>query len=275
METNYFVEPEYPLWNKLKKGIRFYGNLTVAIYFTFLLLRLLEFTTLSITRTPPGSWTQVIALALVFDALTFLKISAFLSIPTLLFFVSFRYNRASYVFFGCVGSILIALYVCLIHYFESTLRPLGAEVYGYSLSEISQTIQSSGDFSVVNFFMIFFPIAIFWIVLFAFYLKPLVGFYTSLIQLLLGLFCIYFGFSSLPKTTWFKTEYEYNISINKLGFLLEKSLENDSKTHLSEPNARALEVEKTSFRFMSKQPILSPIHHASYVLPNALEKPRQ
>lgn len=253
METNYFVEPEYPFLNKLKKGIRFYGNLTLAIYFTFLLLRLLEFTTLSITRTPPGSWTHVIPLALLCDVLTYLKITALLSIPTLLFFVLFRYNKASYLFFGCMGSILIALYVCLIHYFESTLKPLGAEVYGYSLPEIIQGLKASGDFSVVNFFMVFFPVAIFWIVLFAFYLKPLVGFYSSLFQVLLGVACFYFGISSLPKTTWFKTEYEYHISLNKLGFLLEQSLENDPKTPLSEPNASASERKDTSLQYLSKQ----------------------
>lgn len=276
METNYFVEPEYPFWNKLKKGIRFYGNLTIAIYLSFIVLRILEFATLSITRTPPVQWAQVLELAFLFDLVSYLKISIFLSVPTLIIFMLFRYNRRSYVFFGSLGSVLIALYVCLIHYFETTLVPLGADLFGYSWKEIMHTVQASGDFSVVNLLMILFPVAIFWILLYAFYLKPLMGFYLSLVQLILGFAAFYLNISCIPPAKWIKNEYDYTLSINKLGYFLERTLEDN--THLDRVNLDEIPSEKTSFKYIDAQyPFLrtedTPDVLGAYFTINSTQKP--
>ncbi|MFM6954133.1 MAG: LTA synthase family protein [Sphingobacteriaceae bacterium] len=223
METTYFVEPNYPLWDKVKKAIRFYGNLTLALLFTFLVLRFLEMATLSLTRTSPSNWWVLIAATLYSDSVVYLKLAAVLAVPSIISFLLFRYKRNTYLLLGVLGSILIVFYVVLIHYFSSALVPLGADLYAYSMAEIMQTIHASGDFSIVNLFMVFFPVAIYWIVLYALYLRPILGFYPGLILVSVGAIFLYFGIAVAPKNSWFKNEYEYNLSLNKLGYFLEHS----------------------------------------------------
>ncbi len=221
METTYFTEPNYPFWDKLQKAVRFYGNLTAALLFTFVLLRFLEMATLTLTRTAPSNWWIVLASALYSDVLVYLKLVALLAIPSILSFMLFRYKRTTYRLVGVMGSVLIGIYVVLIHYFSTALVPLGADLFGYTFSEIVQTTKAAGDFSVVNFFIVFFPISIYWIVLYALYLRPLLGFYPGVLGISIGAMLCYFNVASAPQYAWFKNEYEYNLSTNKLGYFLE------------------------------------------------------
>jgi uncharacterized sulfatase len=214
METTYFTEPNYPFWDKLQKAVRFYGNLTIAVLFTFVLLRFLEMATLSLTRTEPSNWCIVLAAALYSDVLVYLKLVALLAIPGIFCFMLFRYKRTTYRLVGVIGSVLIGVYVVLIHYFSTALVPLGADLFGYTFSEIVQTTKATGDFSVVNFFIVFFPISIYWIVLYALYMRPLLGFYPGVFGIAIGAMLCYFNVASAPHYAWFKNEYEYNLSTN-------------------------------------------------------------
>jgi len=256
METTYFTEPNYPFWDKLQKAVRFYGNLTVAILFTFVLLRFLEMATLSLTRTAPSNWWIVLTAALYSDVLVYLKLVALLAIPSMLSFMLFRYKRTTYTLVGVIGSVLIGVYVVLIHYFSTALVPLGADLFGYTFSEIVQTTKATGDFSVVNFFIVFFPISIYWIVLYALYMRPLLGFYPGVFGIAIGALLCYFNVASAPQYAWFKNEYEYNLSTNKLGYFLEHASSyffQDSATN----SADLTSADKPSFNYInSKYPFL-------------------
>jgi uncharacterized sulfatase len=256
METTYFTEPNYPFWDKLQKAVRFYGNLTVAILFTFVLLRFLEMATLSLTRTTPSNWWIVLAAALYSDVLVYLKLVAVLAIPGILCFMLFRYKRTTYRLVGVIGSVLIGVYVVLIHYFSTALVPLGADLFGYTFSEIVQTTKAAGDFSVVNFFIVFFPISIYLIVLYALYMRPLLGFYPGVLGISIGAMLCYFNVASAPQYAWFKNEYEYNLSINKLGYFLEHA--SSYFFQYSATNSVDLtSADKPSFKYInSKYPFL-------------------
>jgi uncharacterized sulfatase len=256
METTYFTEPNYPFWDKLQKAVRFYGNLTAALLFTFVLLRFLEMATLTLTRTAPSNWWIVLAVALYSDVLVYLKLVALLAIPSILFFMLFRYKRTTYRLVGILGSVLIGVYVVLIHYFSTALVPLGADLFGYTLSEIVQTTKAAGDFSVVNLFIVLFPVSIYWIVLYALYLRPFLGFYPGVLGISIGAILCYFNVPSAPQYAWFKNEYEYNLSTNKLGYFLEHASSyffHDSATKSSDVTT----PEKSSFKYInSKYPFL-------------------
>lgn len=252
METTYFTEPNYPFWDKLQKAVRFYGNLTAALLFTFVLLRFLEMATLTLTITAPSNWWIVLAAALYSDVLVYLKLVALLAIPSILSFMLFRYKRTTYRLVGILGSVLIGVYVVLIHYFSTALVPLGADLFGYTFSEIVQTTKAAGDFSVVNFFIVFFPISIYWIVLYALYLRPFLGFYPGVLGISIGAILCYFNVASAPQYAWFKNEYEYNLSTNKLGYFLEHA----SSYFFDDSAIKSSDVttpEKASFKYINSK----------------------
>lgn len=277
METTYFTEPNYPFWDKLQKAVRFYVNLTAALLFTFVLLRFLEMATLTLTRTAPSNWWIVLAAALYSDVLVYLKLVALLAIPSIFSFMLFRYKRTTYMLVGCMGSVLIGVYVVLIHYFSTALVPLGADLFGYTLSEIVQTTKAAGDFSVVNLFIVLFPVSIYWIVLYALYLRPFLGFYPGVLGISIGAIFCYFNVASAPQYAWFKNEYEYNLSTNKLGYFLEHAPSyffHDSATK-SEDSTTA---DKSSFKYInSKYPFLhtenTPDVLGPFFITNSSQKP--
>lgn len=256
METTYFTEPNYPFWDKLQKAVRFYGNLTLALLFTFIVLRFLEMATLTLTRTPPSNWWIVLAAALYSDVLVYLKLVALIAIPSITLYMFLRYKRSTYLLVGVLGSVLIVIYVILIHYFSTALVPLGADLFGYSLPEIVQTTKAAGDFSVVNIFIVLFPVSIYWIVLYALYMRPLLGFYPGVLGISIGTMLCYFNVASAPQYGWFKNEYEYNLSTNKLGYFLEHASSyffHDSATKSGDLTS----ADKPSFNYInSKYPFL-------------------
>ena len=277
METTYFTESNYPFWDKLQKAVRFYVNLTAALLFTFVLLRFLEMATLTLTRTAPSNWWIVLTAALYSDVLVYLKLVALLAIPSIFSFKLFRYKRTTYMLVGSMGSVLIGLYVVLIHYFSTALVPLGADLFGYTLSEIVQTTKAAGDFSVVNLFIVLFPVSIYWIVLYALYLRPFLGFYPGVLGISIGAILCYFNVASAPQYAWFKNEYEYNLSTNKLGYFLEHASSyffHDSATK-SEDSTTA---DKSSFKYInSKYPFLhtenTPDVLGPFFITNSSQKP--
>jgi uncharacterized sulfatase len=254
METTYFIEPNYPFWDKLQKSVRFYGNLTSALLFSFIVLRFLEMATLALTRTAPSNWWIVIASALYSDFLVYLKLIALLAIPSIFSFMLFRYKRNTYMLVGVIGSVLVGVYVVLIHYFSTALVPLGADLFGYTFSEIVQTTEAAGDFSVVNLFIVIFPVSIYWIVLYAIYLRPLLGFYPGVLGISIGAMLCYFNVASTPRYSWLKNEYEYNLSINKLGYFLESTASHFFK---ESSNNQTDFIDNHSFKYVnSKYPFL-------------------
>ncbi|MCF8319537.1 MAG: LTA synthase family protein, partial [Sphingobacteriaceae bacterium] len=162
-------------------------------------------------------------------------------------------------------------------YFSTALVPLGADLFGYTFSEIVQTTKAAGDFSVVNFFIVFFPISIFWIVLYALYLRPLLGFYPGVLGISIGAILCYFNVASAPQNAWFKNEYEFNLSTNKLGYFLEHASSyffDDSATKSSDVTT----LDKSSFKYInSKYPFLhtenTPDVLGSFFTTDAGQKP--
>lgn len=91
---------------------------------------------------------KVIAVGLVKDLVFFLQVSAWLYPLFALCFL--LHKKAAHVFFTIITVFLVLVQVSLSQYFVSTLVPLGADLWSYSLADIRQTIGASGGISTAT-----------------------------------------------------------------------------------------------------------------------------
>jgi lipoteichoic acid synthase len=118
-----------------------------SIFFAslFLLLRVYEFSLVSeyIHQSPYPS--NIVLSGIGFDLLYALYLSSL--VVVLHTVVSLVIPSAAYWLTALVFSLILLLTFCFIQYFSTTLVPLGADLFGYSFTEILHTISSSGGIS--------------------------------------------------------------------------------------------------------------------------------
>ena len=227
---------DYPNLKKIRMAITLFFNLSIALIISMMFVRVLELINISRNYDFPVDNYKVIALALIFDFVFFLKIIPFLFLPFLIFFL-FKKSSYNIWVFGFLGSLLLVFYLLLIKYFQTALVPLGADLFGYSIAEINKTIAGSSKTDFTAIFITIFILALFWTLVFFFnnriILKPI----TAMVFMFLGILLSYSGVSGLPKSTTFKTDYSYNVAINKIAFFVEQSttyfLSSESKVDIS------------------------------------------
>jgi phosphoglycerol transferase MdoB-like AlkP superfamily enzyme len=214
--------PEPPFLEKLKNCAALFGNFSLALLIAFLALRILEFMYISMTNNPPRDLWNVIKQALLLDIASLLAILPFLFIPFGIIYFSAGTMKCRYWIYFIGGSIIVILYATLIKYFATALVPLGADLFGYSMKEIEETVRGGITFDTISIFLFVIPVAVFWVSLSFLYsrklLKPIYAF------ILLGtgglLTCTV---SVLPSRTSFETELSYNLALNKMAYFVEES----------------------------------------------------
>lgn len=90
----------------------------------------------------PKEFLKVIIFSVCNDVAFILNIAI---IPATLFVLLYvLHNKIARVFFVVFSLILLVVHVSLVEYFLQTLVPLGADIFGYSLTDIKQTVGSAG-----------------------------------------------------------------------------------------------------------------------------------
>ncbi|MEO8796122.1 MAG: sulfatase-like hydrolase/transferase, partial [Daejeonella sp.] len=223
MEQEYFEEPEYPFFNKLKKCVTLFINLSMALLLALFLIRGFELLYLINNNSLPADVSKVIGEAYLYDVLFFLKIIPFLLIPFVIVFFGTNIKKAGFWTFGVLASIFILLYFMLIKYFSVALVPLGADLFGYSTADIKTTVAGAPTIDSMSVLGVLLVLGLFWLIL-SFvnkreFIKPQYG----IVILILGILLSYNGVSALPASTTFKSEFSYNLAVNKAAFFTEKA----------------------------------------------------
>jgi phosphoglycerol transferase MdoB-like AlkP superfamily enzyme len=136
-------------------------------------------------------------------------------VPAGIFILLYLFNKPiSRLFFIIFSVFLVAVHVLLVEYYLQTLVPLGAELLGYSLSDIARTIGAAGvpvDFIISATLMLALVIALMIVV------PKRLKFGKRLSVALLGLYAIAPILSLASKTSGWKPGPETNndISLNK------------------------------------------------------------
>ncbi|MFI5453678.1 LTA synthase family protein [Pedobacter sp. UC225_61] len=131
---------------KLYSASQAFAKVMIVWLGILFLLSLLELILNGITRQMPQHLFTVIGWSWLMDIIFWLK---WLWLEYLIFVLIYFYSqKAAYTSSYVVLTILAIAQLILIGYFNTSLVPLGGDLYGYSIADIKQTIGASGGLSI-------------------------------------------------------------------------------------------------------------------------------
>jgi phosphoglycerol transferase MdoB-like AlkP superfamily enzyme len=223
MENTLFEAPEYPTLEKLKQSLILFVKYGIALLATIFLLRFFELGNVTLNGKIPQNLLSLITESLFFDLIYFFKSLLFLYLPFVVFYFSFSSKRGFYMGAGIVFSIYLFIYIALIKYYFTALVPLGADLYGYSLTDIKQTITAGTSFDLFSVFICTIPFIFLWIGLKLAERVHFIKLSTAITVVSIGLMLLFLDISSVPPEKDFKSDYDYNLAINKEAYFFENS----------------------------------------------------
>jgi uncharacterized sulfatase len=125
-----------------KAGLNQFGNLALGWFLTIFIIRLIELIYGSTTQNIDDSLIFLWARGSLYDFIYFSKSIVFLGlIHQALLFIS---PNIAKIITWVIISVLTLLHLSLMQYFMTSLVPLGADLYSYSLDDIKQTVGAAG-----------------------------------------------------------------------------------------------------------------------------------
>ena len=223
MDNTFFDAPEYPVLDRFKNSTILFVKYAIALFATVFFIKLLEYGYILVKAQVPTSFLMVVLKAFLFDLVFVLKCLPILYVVFLVFFFSFQEKKHVYIATGVIFSIYILVYLMLLKYFFTALVPLGSDLYGYSYSDIKQTVSSGLNIDFLTILIFILPFVFLWFALkLAGKIKPFT-YKISVGVLVLSLTLLYLNVSALPSQQGFKKDYDYNVAINKQAFFFENS----------------------------------------------------
>jgi len=186
----------------------------------FILFRAFELVDDSMHHGMASGFFSIFMAGLLKDAAFLFTITpVFILLYILLYLLS---KKAANIFFTVVAALLCIIQVSLVQYFQTTLVPLGGDLWGYTAADIKQTLGAAGVKASVIIILI---VAVAAIVFLLIWLPAKVKISSSLayIILTLSLFSFFFGFASKATGIHMKTEYANSLSLNKSWFFYTES----------------------------------------------------
>ncbi len=165
-----------------------------------------------------------ISTSLILNSLLYwIKLYLLLLIPFWL--LSFISIRISIVFYFILSSLLILTQLGLVQYFNTTLVPLGADLFAYSIADIKQTLNAAGgvDISMMAYLLI--AIMLYAFVFFQLSKKINTHPYFSLSFISFSILVFFSGFTYSGDVEKLKTEYSKTLVLNKSDFFIEKTVQ--------------------------------------------------
>jgi uncharacterized sulfatase len=190
-----------------------FAGLSITWLVIIVLLSLFELIYNGVVHQFPGNMGGVLFWTFLNDLLFWLKCQVYV------FFVYFVFHLFSPKFARIAFSVFIALLaviqLVLSSYFTTSLVPLGADLYGYSIKDIRQTVGASGGISFIG---IIEYIAILGVVIAALWVlapRIMIKRYVALILLLVSFLFVAIGAQAMIGQSSFKSDFSNNLAINK------------------------------------------------------------
>ena len=204
------------------RSLRRFLSLSFILASMILMVRFYELVIISnFSNYPPGSFSIMLK-GLKYDLVLYLQISAVLLVPFL--FIAYFSQKIARYFFTLASILLILGDILLVKYFATARVPLGADLLGYSISEIRHTLSASGEMSILPFVAIFLYLFLMSRVMVKhvyFKLKP-----WLMTVLTVLMFCSLLPIKQLsPDPSKFDDEFSLFAANNKLGFFAQSMSE--------------------------------------------------
>lgn len=215
-----FVQQKNKIKENLQSGLKLFVSTSLGLLLLFLLIRAYEIVFVWRSILKHGLQFSEVFESLFFELLMFLEVSSIVCIIFLLIFL--LHKKTAKIFLVAVSVIVSLIYLMLILYFSKTSMPLGSDLFGYSLSEINQTVSSAGGLNILNLVYFFLFVAIIVLIFLAF---GRVNLNKKIVYLFCWLFVGAFFFKSdlNPQPQNYSNTSEYFSVVNKLQFFTSKS----------------------------------------------------
>jgi cellulose synthase/poly-beta-1,6-N-acetylglucosamine synthase-like glycosyltransferase/phosphoglycerol transferase MdoB-like AlkP superfamily enzyme len=262
---------------RLLQGIREAATYSVILLVSMMVIKVYELIRDSQHFGVPQDFIDVIKFGIINDISFGFNIAI---IPVVIFLFLFLLNkRLARFFFITFSILLIIIHAALAEYFLETLVPLGADLLGYSLADIKQTVGAAG----VSMTFIFSTIGMLAFVIMLFIIIPKKLKFSSLFSLsLLGLFALAALGSIATITNKWKPgpEFSNSIALNKSFYFYSncyKALYGNKRQDVlvnmdkaADPNAFHY-VDEKHFPFLhtvDSSDVLSPFFNKQAIKPN-------
>ncbi|HEY3373393.1 MAG TPA: LTA synthase family protein [Prolixibacteraceae bacterium] len=253
---------------KLRVSYRRFLSMSVILGAFLLLLRIYDMAVVSnLSGYPSGSWINHLY-GLGYDLLLFLRISLWMIIP--LIAIGYYSRVFQKLVYTLIAILVILSELALIQYFSVARVPLGADIFGYSKSEMMHTVNASGQMQLAN------------ILPFAVFLLALILAYTLIRTITLNhakrkiltsliLISLFLGAYVNPFPEDYNNEFQMFVASNKVSFLtnsVKKYLASKSslEANMNDPLALSEDQGENPFKYVNAD---YPLLHAENT-PDAL-----
>ncbi len=274
--------------NFIARSLIYYCKHTLVLWLLLVLARAFELGYDIVQHGRPPLLGEVVVTGLLKDALFFLRTGAVFCLPFMLFHLLHR--KAAHVFYIVYALILLLTQVSLSSYFVTTLVPLGADLWGYSMADIRQTVGASGGLTplTITVFILFTGLVLFFFI----FLPRRISLNSWVAALLVFLFStsVFSKMPELVNAVTLDEEYSNNLATNKSSYFIDASLRHfippvietdiysssysgDFSTSAEDANLSSINyVDEKNYPFLhttdSSQEVLSPFFNKAYRPPN-------
>lgn len=203
--------------------IRRFASLSLSTLILLLTLRILEWLWNGFSHQFPNEPFIFFLNIVLNDLVFFCKMSAMLLVIFLL--LSLLSQKVATITYRVLAVLMILGYLALIQYFNSTLVPLGADLFGYSWKEIKLTVGASGKLNVwtILLMLIFLAGIVSGLLWLSKKIRP--GKIAAFVICLLIISTSLLAYASAFTPHIFSIEYDNNLSRNKLDYFLTASVD--------------------------------------------------
>ncbi|MDR3609544.1 MAG: sulfatase-like hydrolase/transferase, partial [Ignavibacteriaceae bacterium] len=197
--------------DKIKQSLKSFVPLSIGLFVIFLLIRIFDLLYIG-----AGSVTN----SLLSDLIFFFNISF---IPGIIFILISLFSIKAARIFYYIFSVLISVgYLLLLFYFSKSAVPLGSDLFGYSLSEISHTVSASGGIGILPVICSL-VVAALVIALLIYSLKIKSSINFNYIFALCIIASFFWGNDFYPSPSSYQSQRDYYLTLNKLQFFFSKT----------------------------------------------------
>lgn len=225
MEKSFFETTDSLLLIKIKQCLNLFLKYALALLITLFFVKTIEYSYSELKNQIPESFSNIVFRDFLSDLIFFAKALPILFVVYFILFFIIKTKRGIFIATGILFSLFILIQLVLVKYFFTASVPLGADLYGYSLADIEQTVSSGTKIDLLSILILIIPLLFLWGMLWAVSKINFSKFKLTLVLLVAGLSLSFLDISAIPAYKGFKSEYTYNLGINKAAFFFERSFQ--------------------------------------------------
>ena len=215
-------------------GTQAFAAFSISWLIITLLFAFFEVHYVGFMREYPEDVSKMVPAAFRNAALFWLKYNILLYIPYISIYQLSK--KAAKIVFSSLIITFAVIQIVLIEYFSASLLPLGADLYGYSATDIKQTVGASGGLNMVSIVNFICTLTVTASIIIAFSKKVKLHSYLAALLPFASITLFILGTSSF-RTSPFKSDFANNITLNKCDFFFSETFRHFFPSNVEDDDA--------------------------------------